>query len=50
MQSMFDAELSYHGISFDERMAIFSLFREDEELEAALEPCPAGLASKGYLQ
>ena len=33
MQLFADTEFSYHGISFDERMAIFRLFHDDDNSE-----------------
>jgi len=50
MQILLDTEFSNHGISFDERMAIFRLFHDDEELGVVVEPFSAGLASEGYVQ
>ena len=50
MQSIIDTEFSYHGISFDERMAIFSLFRDDEDLADVVEQISTGLTTEGCLQ
>ena len=50
MQISTDTEFSYHGISFDERLAIFSLFRDDEDLGGVVEPCSAGFVTEGFAQ
>ena len=50
MQILTDTEFSYHGISFDERMAIFRLFHDDDELGTIVEPCSAGFITEGFAQ
>ena len=45
MHSLVD-DFSYHGISFDERMAIFRLFRDGEKLETTPERQTGGAQQK----
>ena len=45
MHSLVD-DFSYHGISFDERMAIFRLFRDGEKLETTSERPTGGVKKK----
>ncbi len=39
-------DFSYHGISFDERMAIFLLFKDGEKRESTLERFSGGTQQK----
>lgn len=50
MQILTDTEFSYHGISFDERLAIFRLFHDDDEPGTIVEPCSAGFVTEGFAQ
>ncbi len=50
MQTMIDTEFSYHGISFDERMAIFSLFHDDEDPKSLVDQGASGLIPEKQMQ
>lgn len=50
MASLLDTDFSYHGISYDERMAIFHLFRDDEELKNEAVEVAAGIITEGKRQ
>lgn len=50
MQILTDTDFIYHGISFDERLAIFRLFHDDDEFGAIVEPGSAGFATEGFAQ
>jgi len=47
---MIETEFNYHGISYDERMAIFQLFHDDEDLETEVAHCFFGAVTEGCLQ
>jgi len=50
MQILTDTDFIYHGISFDERLAIFRLFHDDDEFVAIVEPGLAGFVTEGFAQ
>jgi hypothetical protein len=50
MQILTDTDFIYHGISFNERLAIFRLFHDDDEFVAIVEPGSAGFVTEGFAQ